>query len=142
MTALPGPQPAFRLSATDAARRAVARLRDEQSGPVVLVQSGCWCALSVPMCFPEGQFMVRDVDVLIGDVDGCPIFIDQRLLQAWHPTCLELDVTPGVPEGFSLPAGPGLIFVTRHRSTEQRTLACRSPNPPATTLAADAERSA
>ena len=116
--AVSSPKPAFHLSTTDAARHAVAQLRVEQSSAVMFVQSGSCCAGSLPMCFPEGQFMIGAVDVLLGDVDGCPFFIDHRLLQAWHPTSLELDVTRGEPEGFSLPAGPGLIFVTRRRSTD------------------------
>ena len=118
MYAVSSPRPAFRLRTTNAARQAVAQLRAEQTRSVMFVQTGGCCAGSLPMCFLEGQFMVGAVDVLLGDIDGCPFFIDHRLLEVWHPTCLELDVAAGEPEGFSLPAGPGLIFVTVHRSAD------------------------
>jgi len=52
------------------------------------------------------------VDVLLGEVDGCPFYIDRRLDQAWHQDQFVLDVAAGPPEGFSLAAGDDLHFVT------------------------------
>lgn len=104
----PGP----RLTATDAARAAIARLRAERGEAVMFVQSGGCCAGSTPMCYPLGEFLVGDVDVLVGEVDGCPFYIDTRLDTAWNTPQFVLDVAPGRPEGFSLAAGPGLRFVT------------------------------
>ena len=101
-----------RITATPAAREAIARLRAARGGPVMFVQSGGCCAGSTPMCFPLGEFVVGDVDVLLGDVDGCPFYIDRRLDEAWHQDVFLLDVASGEPEGFSLPAGPDLHFVT------------------------------
>ena len=57
------------------------------------------------MCFPLGEFIIGDVDVLLGDIDGCPFFIDRRLDEAWHQEVFVLDVADGEPEGFSLAAG-------------------------------------
>ena len=65
------------------------------------------------MCFPDGEYLTGDGDLLLGVVDGCPFYIDQRLYHAWHPDQLFLDVAPGPPEGFSLAAGEGLHFVTQ-----------------------------
>ena len=65
------------------------------------------------MCFPAGEFLTGSGDLLLGSVAGAPFYIDQRLYQAWHPGQLILDVAPGPPEGFSLPAGEGQHFVTR-----------------------------
>ena len=64
------------------------------------------------MCFPLGEFVVGDVDELLGEVDGCPFYIDTRLDAAWGRPALVLDVAPGDAEGFSLAAGPGERFVT------------------------------
>ena len=44
--------------------------------------------------------------MLLGEVDGCPFYIDAALDQAWTRE-LVLDVAAGDPEGFSLGAGPG-----------------------------------
>jgi uncharacterized protein (DUF779 family) len=79
----------------------------------MLVQSGGCCAGSTPMCFPEGEFLVGDVDLLLGEIDGCPFYIDRRLDEAWNQTLFVLDVAPGPPEGFSLAAGDDLHFITR-----------------------------
>lgn len=98
--------------ATEAAREAVRRLRAAR-GPLMFVQSAGCCAGSVPMCFPAGEYLTGQADLLLGTIEGCPFYIDQRLYQAWHPTQLVLDVEPGMPEGFSLEAGEGLHFVTR-----------------------------
>jgi uncharacterized protein (DUF779 family) len=103
---------AARITATPAAREAITRLRAARGGPVMFVQSGGCCAGSTPMCYPEGEFVVGDVDVLLGDVDGCPFYIDKRLDEAWHQDQFLLDVAVGGPEGFSLAAGDNLHFVT------------------------------
>lgn len=112
---VPGPTPGTtRISATPAARRAIAALRAELGGPVMFVQSGGCCAGSTPMCFRDGEFLVGDVDVLLGDLDGCPFYIDARLDDAWGRGHLLLDVAAGPPEGFSLAAGAeDRHFVTR-----------------------------
>jgi uncharacterized protein (DUF779 family) len=79
----------------------------------MFVQSGGCCAGSTPMCYPAGEFITGDADVLLGKIDGCAFYIDRRLDAAWHQERFILDVEPGEPEGFSLPAGAGLHFVTR-----------------------------
>lgn len=101
-----------RITATRAAREAITRLRVDRGGPVMFVQSGGCCAGSTPMCFPLGEFVLGDVDVLLGDIDGCPFYIDKRLDEAWHQDQFLLDVAVGEPEGFSLAAGQNLHFVT------------------------------
>ena len=101
-----------RVIATEAAWEAVRRLRAAR-GPLMFVQSAGCCAGTVPMCFPNGEYLTGAGDLLLGSVAGAPFYIDQRLYQAWHPGQLILDVAPGPPEGFSLPAGEGQHFVTR-----------------------------
>ena len=101
-----------RVSATPAARQAITRLRAAH-GHLMFVQSGGCCAGSTPMCYPAGEFITGDADTLLGDIDGCPFYIDNRLDTAWGEQDLVLDVGPGPPEGFSLAAGPGLHFLVR-----------------------------
>jgi len=101
-----------RITATPAAREAIIRLSARRGGPVMFVQSGGCCAGSTPMCFPAGEFLVGDIDVLLGDIDGSPFYIDERLDQAWNQGQFVLDVATGEPGGFSLPAGDNLHFVT------------------------------
>lgn len=102
-----------RIIATPAARNAIERLRLAGGGPVMFVQSGGCCAGSTPMCFPLGELAIGDIDVLLGDIDGCPFYIDRRLDEAWHQEQFLLDVAEGEPEDFSMAAGENLHFVTR-----------------------------
>jgi uncharacterized protein (DUF779 family) len=104
--------PPTRITATPAARTAVTALRAARGAPVMFVQSGGCCAGSTPMCFPIGEFLLGDVDVLLGDIDGSPFYIDRRLDEAWHQDVFLLDVAEGAPEDFSLAAGDNLHFVT------------------------------
>jgi len=101
-----------RITATPAAREAIGRLRAARGGPVMFVQSGGCCAGSTPMCFPEGELIIGDVDLLLGDIDGCPFYIDKRLDEAWNQDEFLLDVAEGEPEDFSLAAGENQHFVT------------------------------
>jgi uncharacterized protein (DUF779 family) len=101
-----------RITATPAAREAISRLRATRGAPVMFVQSAGCCAGSTPMCFPEGEFIIGDVDILLGDIDGSPFYIDKRLDVAWNQDGFLLDIAEGPPEDFSLAAGDDLHFVT------------------------------
>lgn len=107
-----------RVTATPAARQAITRLR-AAGQPVMFVQSGGCCAGSTPMCYPVGELVTGDTDVLLGEIDGCPFYIDQRLDRAWHTERFILDVDAGESEGFSLPAGEHLRFVTRSAALQR-----------------------
>ena len=92
-----------RITATPAAREAIYRLRAVRGGPVMFVQSGGGSrAWYIPTRFPMGEFLIGGIDVLLGDIDGCPFYIDKRLDQAWHQERFLLDVAVGEPEDFSL----------------------------------------
>jgi hypothetical protein len=88
-------------------------------------QSGGCCDGSLPMCFADGEFVIGSHDVLLGEVGGCPFYIDARQYQVWKHTQLILDVGVGEPEGFSLAAGEDRHFVILSRvftATEQAAL--------------------
>jgi hypothetical protein len=108
----PIPEPA--VIATRAALEAIARLVAER-GPVLFFQSGGCCDGSLPMCFQEGEFLIGDRDVRLGEVGGCPFHMDARQYELWKHTQLILDLGEGEPEGFSLGAGDGRHFITRSR---------------------------
>ena len=113
-----------RVVATSAALEAIAQLVAE-SGPFMFFQSGGCCDGSLPMCFADGEFVIGSHDVLLGEVGGCPFYIDARQYQVWKHTQLILDVGVGEPEGFSLAAGEDRHFVILSRvftATEQAAL--------------------
>ncbi|BBX24187.1 hypothetical protein MTER_35980 [Mycolicibacter terrae] len=110
-----------RVLITDAAAELVARLV-RRHGPVMFHQSGGCCDGSAPMCYPDGDFIVGDRDVLLGvlDVDGVgggvPVWISGPQFGAWKHTQLIIDVVPGRGAGFSLEAPEGIRFLTRGRA--------------------------
>ncbi len=102
---------------TAAAAELLARLQ-ERHGPVMFHQSGGCCDGSSPMCYPRGEFLVGDRDVLLGvlDIDdGVPVWISGPQYQAWRHTQLIIDVVPGRGGGFSLEAPEGVRFLSRGR---------------------------
>jgi len=66
----------------------------------MLFQSGGCCDGSLPICFDAGELIVGDHDVLLGELGGCPFYIDERQYEVWKHTQLILDVGDGEPEGF------------------------------------------
>jgi len=104
---------------TSAAAGLLARLQDSH-GSLMFHQSGGCCDGSSPMCYPRGDFLVGDRDVLLGvlDVgDGVPVWISGPQFEAHYRehTQLIIDVVPGRGGGFSLEAPEGVRFLSRGR---------------------------
>ncbi|MCV7384913.1 DUF779 domain-containing protein [Mycolicibacter longobardus] len=107
-----------RVLITDAAAELVARLV-ARHGPVMFHQSGGCCDGSAPMCYPDGDFIIGDHDVLLGVLEVCggvPVWISGPQFAAWKHTQLIIDVVPGRGAGFSLEAPEGMRFLTRGRA--------------------------
>ncbi len=134
------PGPVTGVVVTADAAELLARLQ-HQHGPVMFHQSGGCCDGSSPMCYPRGDFLVGDRDVLLGvlDVgDGVPVWISGRQYQAWKHTQLVIDVVPGRGGGFSLEAPEGVRFLSRGRVFTDDETAELAATPPIT--GADYER--
>ena len=71
-------------------------------GPVMFHQSGGCCDGSSPMCYPDGEFIVGDRDVLLGILEGAPVWISGSQFETWKHTHLVIDVVPGRGGMFSL----------------------------------------
>ena len=112
-----------KVTATPAALALLAQIVAEH-GPVLFHQSGGCCDGSSPMCYPDGDFIVGDRDVLLGvlDVgaDGVPVWISGPQFEAWKHTQLVIDVVPGRGGGFSLEAPEGKRFLSRGRAFSDR----------------------
>ena len=103
-----------RVLITAAAADLLGTLQDRH-GPLMFHQSGGCCDGSSPMCYPDGEFIVGDRDVLLGVVQGAAVWISGSQFQTWKHTQLTLDVGAGEPEGFSIGAGDDRHFVIRSR---------------------------
>ena len=112
----------LRVTATDAARRLIADIR--QDYPEILFhQSGGCCDGSSPMCYPADDFKVGERDVKLGEIDGVPVYISASQFEAWKHTQLILDVVPGRGGMFSLDNGREQRFLTRSRVFDADELA-------------------
>jgi len=103
-----------RVLATDAALALIIKLKSKH-GPLMFHQSGGCCDGSAPMCFPEGELLVGDGDVRLGEIGGCPFYMSAAQYEYWKHTQLIIDVVPGRGGMFSLEGPEGLRFLTRSR---------------------------
>jgi uncharacterized protein (DUF779 family) len=114
-----------RVTATPAALALLAEIVAEH-GAVLFHQSGGCCDGSSPMCYPAGEFLIGDDDVLLGHVAGMPVYIGGRQFELWRHTQLLLDVVPGRGGMFSLDNGRERRFLTRSRAFDEAELAALS----------------
>jgi uncharacterized protein len=103
-----------RVLATDAALDLIAKLKAKH-GPLMFHQSGGCCDGSSPMCYPDGDLLVGDNDVRLGEIGGCPFYMSAPQFEYWKHTQLTIDVVPGRGGMFSLEGPEGLRFLTRSR---------------------------
>ena len=108
MTSIP------RVLATNAALELIAKLKAKH-GPLMFHQSGGCCDGSSPMCYPDGDLLVGDNDVRLGEIGGCPFYMSAAQYEYWKHTELTIDVVPGRGGMFSLEGSEGVRFLTRSR---------------------------
>ncbi|MFJ4209535.1 DUF779 domain-containing protein [Paenarthrobacter sp. NPDC089675] len=94
----------------------------EQHGPLMFHQSGGCCDGSAPMCYPAGDFLTGDSDVLLGRFDIGPqdgesrpleFWMSREQFEYWSHTHLTVDVVQGRGSGFSVEAPEGKRFLIR-----------------------------
>ena len=96
----------------------------QQHGQLMFHQSGGCCDGSAPMCYPEGEFLTGDSDVLLGtftlpDVSAesaeIGFWMSKEQFEYWKHTYLLVDAVPGRGGGFSIESPTGLRFLIRSR---------------------------
>ena len=102
------------VTATPAALALLAEIVADH-GPVMFHQSGGCCDGSSPMCYPQGEFLLGDQDVWLGEIGGAPFYIGAAQYEAWKHTDLIIDAVPGRGGMFSLDNGREVRFLTRSR---------------------------
>jgi hypothetical protein len=118
-----------RVTATAAAQALIQRLA-QKHGPLMFHQSGGCCDGSAPMCYPRGDLMVGEQDILLGEIGGQPFYIGAAQFGYWQHTHLIIDVVSGRGGMFSLEGPEGMRFLTRSRlytDEESRHLQTQPP---------------
>ncbi|BDG45694.1 DUF779 domain-containing protein [Parageobacillus sp. KH3-4] len=103
-----------KVIATEAALELIEKLKAKY-GPLMFHQSGGCCDGSSPMCYPQGDLIIGDSDVLLGEIGGCPFYISKAQYEYWKHTQLIIDVVPGRGGMFSLEGPEGVRFLTRSK---------------------------
>jgi uncharacterized protein (DUF779 family) len=88
---------------------------EAKHGELMFHQSGGCCDGSSPMCYPRGELLVGDQDVLLATIVGIPFYMSRSQFEYWKHTQLILDVVPGRGGMFSLENGEGVRFLIRSR---------------------------
>ena len=102
------------VKATLASLQLIDKLRAKH-GPLLFHQSGGCCDGSSPMCYPVGDFIVGDRDVLLGRIGDADFYISPSQFEYWKHTQLIIDVVAGRGGMFSLENGEGVRFLVRSR---------------------------
>lgn len=94
-----------------------------QHGPLMFHQSGGCCDGSAPMCYPAGEFLTGNADVLLGvftlpasgDVaeSEFEFWMSKEQFEYWRHTRLLVDAVPGRGAGFSVEGPTGKRFLIR-----------------------------
>ena len=84
-------------------------------GDLMFHQSGGCCDGSSPMCYPRGEFLVGDADVLLATIGDTPFYMSRSQFEYWKHTQIILDVVPGRGGMFSLEGPEGVRFLIRSR---------------------------
>ncbi len=103
-----------KVIATDATLALIDRLK-KRHGSLLFHQSGGCCDGSAPMCYPDGDFMLGDSDVQLGEIGGCNFYMSSAQYEYWKHMQLIIDVVPGRGGMFSLEGAEGVRFLTRSR---------------------------
>ena len=104
------PDDPARVRATSAAEEAIARVSHEYGAVALLVPGTCGAGKA--LCLPLAGLMIVAEDPVLGTVAGAPVYSLSRPDDLSLPLEVLVDVEPGLPDGFSLPAGEGRHFVS------------------------------
>ncbi|MFF5996359.1 DUF779 domain-containing protein [Lysinibacillus sp. KU-BSD001] len=104
-----------RVIATDAALELIELLK-QRHGPIMFHQSGGCCDGSAPMCYEQGDLLLGDQDVRLGEIGDSPFYMHKNQFEYWKHTQLIIDVVDGRGGMFSLEGVEGKRFLTRSRA--------------------------
>lgn len=104
-----------RVIATEEALALIDLLQDRH-GKIMFHQSGGCCDGSSPMCYEDGDLIIGNQDILLGEIGGAPFYMHKNQYDYWKHTQLIIDVVEGRGGMFSLEGVEGKRFLTRSRA--------------------------
>ncbi|CAZ96906.1 DUF779 domain-containing protein [Zobellia galactanivorans] len=111
-----------RVLVSDEAKEVIEKLK-QTHGKLMFHQSGGCCDGSSPMCFSEGELILNETDIWLGNIADCDFYMAKDQFEYWKHTQLTIDITEGRGASFSLEIPLGVRFVVKSRLfSEQETL--------------------
>jgi uncharacterized protein (DUF779 family) len=101
------------VTGTESCRLLIGQLADAH-GPLSIHVSANYGMTVV--CLPEKELSLGARDVLVGRIDGVPLFMMTSEIDLWEGSVLVLDVARGAGAGFSLESPRGVHFTLRKRA--------------------------
>ena len=108
--------------ATNAARELIARLKTRH-GALIFLQSGGCCEGSSPMCLRERDLLLGPNDLLLGEIDGCPFYIDSEQYERWSSQRFSSNAA-GESDTFSLEGPEGLHSSPAVKTSDEHGPGC------------------
>jgi hypothetical protein len=99
-----------RVSITEKAKGILNQIKAKH-GDLIFHQSGGCCDGSAPMIFEKDDMYLDDSDILLGEVEGVPFYMNQDQYEYWKHTHLTIDITEGRGSSFSLEIPLGFRFI-------------------------------
>lgn len=103
-----------KVSITNKATEIVNTLKAKH-GDLIFHQSGGCCDGSAPMIFEKDDMYLDESDILLGEVEGIPFYMNQDQYEYWKHTHLTIDITEGRGASFSLEIPLGVRFIIHSR---------------------------
>ncbi|MCZ2406805.1 MAG: DUF779 domain-containing protein [Burkholderiales bacterium] len=105
-----------RVIATAEALALIEQLKARHGTALMFYLSHGCCDGSSPMCYLAGELVPGRYDLCIGQIGGCPFYVNEAQYVHLQQRQLVIGVTPGNAAGFSLEGPQGLCFVTGSRA--------------------------
>jgi|ERR1022692_2917407 len=103
---------ANQVTITPEATQLVQRLKQRHGALLFHISGGC-CEGSAPMCFRVDEFKVGSRDILVGEIEACPVYVGGAQYEYWKDAAIEIGVAHGEVESFSIEAADGVRFTTQ-----------------------------
>lgn len=102
------------VTATEPARDLLRSLQSRH-GAISLHHQGGYASGTETMCLPLGELRTGDGDILLGVVEGVPIFVYGRNVRDWDDRQFVLDAITSTTGSYSLDSGTGRRFFVRSK---------------------------
>jgi hypothetical protein len=101
-----------RVTATPSALALIERLI-EKHGPVAFLQSGACADWTPATCLTKAELLPNLGEVKLGEIGGCPFYVDREAYERSGRPVLVVDVAEGAGGEFSLEGLEDAYFVCR-----------------------------